>query len=849
MRETTAYLLAQRYLPVLSWGKQYNWRQQLLRDIVSGITVGFMTVPQALSYAAVAGLPAERGLYASLVAMVMYAVLGTSPHLVCGPTAVMAIMVRTSIPEEWQDVELHPADALVPAGSANGTYAARGLAAAGPATDVDPHVFQIGQSAYVDAASILTFFAGMLQLLIGAGGAGFVFQLISAPVVAGFTSAAALLIVSTQLTTALGLQKCTTDTDSRCSFFENIAHVLGSLPSSKAPVVGGTLACLAVLFVFKYGIRPRLQGPWKPLGNMGPIVILAIFTPIYYVYEHSMRAAGLASVGHVPKGLPAPEAPFRAPPSWADASEGQDFLSADAVLSLVPGALGMAAVGFLEANAISRVVARRTGTPPPGAPAELRALGLTNCATACFRGFAVTGSFSRTAVNVDAGASSGVSGAVAAIVVALVCLFLTPALAFLPMVCLAAIILIAVVNLLEVKEAVAFFRTSAREFSVFCIVFLSVLAVGVEAGLAIGIMASWALTLSSQQWEHTPGVVLMRATADGAWQDTFSCNASSAQIAAADKVLILAVQGDISFAGADALADAVQEGVGVFKPTVVVLDVTASSRGDTSGVLALQGLAATLESEGGVELILGGVSTSLAQQIQRMLTQHLPTGPSDTQWARLARDRCSTAAVHPQIVQHGVLGFANVRSALAVARAPAAVAKPGTSEVDGGTATASECHSSVPRDKLTLRHWERCRARWLAAARGDQGSLQTSGGSAANASPLSAPSPRVTGRFAAAAEGGGVHGHDVLLEQPAPPAGCPQVFQRFMRQAKGVLLEWGCVALSGEGPASKALLGEGPRQRQPTTLSAFTPTDGPDDCLVHLGPAPEYWLGQSSLRV
>jgi len=818
-------LLAQRYFPVLAWCKHYNPRHQLLRDLVSGITVGFMTVPQALSYAAVAGLPAERGLYSALLAMVLYAVLGTSPHLICGPTAVMAIMVRSSIPEEWQDVELHATDAVMPGGvPSNGSAQWRGLA---PAPDPqDAHTFSTGQEAFVDAASMLTFFAGALQLLIGAGGAGFVFQLISTPVVAGFTSAAALLIVSTQLTTALGLPKCTTNTDSRCSFFQNLAHVLGSLPQAQGAVVGGTAACLAVLLLFKYALRPRLQGAWKPLGNMGPIVILAIFTPVYYVYQARMQEAGLRAVGHVPSGLPVPEAPFRAPSAWRSVSDGQNFLSADAVLALLPGALGMAAVGFLEANAISRVVARRTGTPSPAAAAELRALGVANCATACFRGFAVTGSFSRTAVNVDAGASSGVSGAVAAVVVAAVCLLLTPALAYLPMVCLAAIILTAVVNLLEVKEAVAFFRTSAREFTVFCVVFLSVLAVGVEAGLAVGIMCSWALTLSSQQWEHTPGVLLAKETGTTQWQDT--AHATDAQyVQRAHKLLILAVQGDISFAGAEVLQGGVQEGVGVFTPQVVVLDVTASSRCDTSGVLALHSLASALKVEGCVHLILGGMSAGLAGAIGRVLSAHLPAAAED-KWREAASSQCSTAGVQATLLQHGLLALPNVRSALAVAAVM--LKSPPLAEAAAPPTKEAVEHSIVPRDALLVRHWAKCRAEWLRAmgnAAHAGATLQGLANRPAPADVLASPRARRLGTQPA-----------VLT---ASTAGCPQVLRRIARQAQSVCA---CGGASGGGSgASEGLLsGPGPRPRFQPDRFARQEGEGPDDCLVHLGPAPEPWL-------
>ena len=830
MSESTFGLLVQRYLPVLGWCKRYSARRQLLRDVVSGATVGLMTVPQALSYAAVAGLPAERGLYSALVAMVLYAVLGTSPHLICGPTAVMAIMVRSSIPEEWQDVELHATDALFPGGgSSNGTVAGRVLHAAAPGDS--PHAFEVGQQAYVDAASMLTFFAGMLQLLIGAGGAGFVFQLISAPVVAGFTSAAALLIVSTQLNTALGLPKCTTSTDSRCSFFQNLGHVLGGLPHVKGGVVAGTAACLVVLLLFKHAVRPRLRGAWKPVGNLGPMLILAVFTPVFFVHQAAMERAGIQAVGHVPAGLPAPEAPFRAPSAWQGVADGQEFLSADAVLALLPGALGMAAVGFLEASAISRVVAGRTGTSPPAAATELRALGVTNCGTACFRGFAVTGSFSRTAVNVDAGASSGVSGAVAAVVVGIACLVLTPMLAYLPMVCLAAIILSAVGNLLEVKEAAAYFRTSAREFTVFCVVFLCVLAVGVEAGLAIGIMCSWALTLSSLQWEHTPGVLLVRPPHGRGWQDVATaCDAK--HVRDADKVLVLAVHGDISFAGADALSAAVQEGVGVFHPTAVVLDLTACSRCDTSGVTALHSLVESVRAEGGVHVVRGGVRGALATAVARMIEAHLPAAASGDgggdSWAAHADALCAKAGVQAVLVQYGLLALPTVRGALAVAAL--------ADKAQSTTTPAVSEHSSVPRDALLVKHWEACRAAWLESLGTSRalpalGTLQAAQGG----SLVPPPSPRAVGPFG---------GAPPVEATAVPSAGCPQVMRRVLRQAEAMWRQCLCRRAAASA-AAEGLLGGGPAHRQRAEASRFArhEGEGPDDCLVHLQAAPQHWLG------
>lgn len=637
---------------------------------MAGLTVGVMAVPQSLSYARVAGLAPERGMYASFVALMVYAALGGSPHLISGPSAVLAIMLRSAVPEEWQDVELLPDGSTAHALAGN---ASRALSLPAPGA-----VQEAGMETYISAATMLTFFAGGLQLLLASLGLGMVFQLIAAPVVAGFTSGAAFIIAGTQFSAALGLDKCSLPDGGRCHFTDTLVHVLQRLPQARWPVALTTLACLALLLVLKVFIKPALPARWKPAGNLGPLCLMLVLTPIMYAIPDTMHTAGLRAVGSIPQGLPAAGSPFRVPTAWTAAAPGRPFFTAQNIGGLVAGSIAVAAVGFLEAFTISKVVARKARTGRLNTRQELIAMGCANCAASLTNGFAVTGSFSRTAVNVDAGATSHVSGLVAGLTVGLACLVLTPVLAYLPEVALASIILVAVTNLVEVKEALTFWKANARDFAVFAVVFVASLVLGIDVGLAAGLVVSFLLTLTLHHAEPMLAVLLQVAR-DAApeqgcvLQGTPVLEPGMERLA---QILVLRVPGDLTFAGSERLQEAIEEGLDTLRLEAIVLDLATATACDASAVMALRDALCELSAaensaktgggsqKGQVTIILGNLAPIMLHRLQHTLS-FLRDADSDE-----LPSSTSTAGVElpePDLKEAGVVGFRHLPTAISYA--------------------------------------------------------------------------------------------------------------------------------------------------------------------------------------
>ncbi|KAA0159170.1 hypothetical protein FNF31_01830 [Cafeteria roenbergensis] len=494
-----AWLLVQHYMPIFRWVPLYKVSTNLPRDIVAGLTVGFMAVPQALSYAAVAGLSAQYGLYNAFVGLLPYVVFGTSPHLISGPTAVMSLVTRSAVPATWNGQPVLPMTS-------------------------DPDDFQFARLTF-----LLAFLAGLIQIGLGVSGLGFVINLVSQPVIVGFTSAAAFLIVATQFSSLLGVSKCTVstfgsvnvpsltkmlveaqadlspgvndpkaaqalvnatlkalpDAQGKCEFYQDVGHVFTHLHEVKGFVLLAGVLCVALLVAFKFALKPALPKHLKVLANTAGLVLLVIMIPIGASIGPQMEAVGIKLVGHIQPGLP----------GFTNIFENLTFGD---TLGLLPSAVTVAALGYMEAMTIAKTVARQQGGYKIDPSQELTALGVCNLVCSQFTGYPVTGSFSRTAVNADSGAASGLASLISAVVVGVACLALTGVLASLPKVVLASIILVAAVNLIEVEEAVFLWRTSTRDFIVFAVVFVLVLVLGVEAALIAGIILHWlfALTLT-----------------------------------------------------------------------------------------------------------------------------------------------------------------------------------------------------------------------------------------------------------------------------------------------------------------------------------------------------------------
>lgn len=433
----------ERYFPILRWGRGYS-RATLVSDLVAAAIVTIMLVPQSLAYALLAGLPAEAGLYASMLPLLAYAVFGTSRTLAVGPVAVVSLMTAAALGK-------------------------LGLA---------------GAADYAAAAVALAALSGFMLLTLGVFRLGFLANFLSHPVIAGFITASGLLIAAAQIKHILGV---TAGGDTLIT----IAETLLLNVSHTNPISLG-LGTAAVVFLFwvRKGLKPLLikfglgESPADVLAKTGPI--FALVATAFAVWMFDLGAQGVKLLGSVPQGLPHL--------TWPMFSTGH-------VQSLVLPAFLISVVGFVESVSVGQTLAakRRQRIEPDQ---ELIGLGVSNLAASISGGFPVTGGFARSVVNFDAGAQTPAAGAFTAVGLATATLFLTPLLAYLPQATLAATIIVAVLSLVDLTILKRAWRYAWSDFAAVMATIALTLGVGVEAGIVTGVALSILLHLYKTSRPH-----------------------------------------------------------------------------------------------------------------------------------------------------------------------------------------------------------------------------------------------------------------------------------------------------------------------------------------------------------
>lgn len=427
-----------RYVPALAWARSYQ-RSYLAGDLMAGLIVAIMLVPQSMAYALLGGLPPQVGLYASIAPLVVYALLGTSRTLAVGPVAIVSLLV-----------------------------------ASGLSPLAEP-----GSAAYLQLALTLAFLAGLIQVAMGMARLGFLVNFLSHPVLAGFTSAAALVIGLSQVRTLLGIKIPQTD-----KFLETLLYTVQGAGRTNWVTLAIGLGSLALLFYFRSGLSNHLaragvrRALIAPIARSGPLLVTLLGTLAVAAFDLDQRA-GVSVVGRVPTGLP--------PLTWP---------TVDLALwgTLLPTALAISLVGYTESISVAKALAskRRQKVDPDQ---ELLALGAADLAAAFTGGYPVTGGLSRSSVNFAAGANTGLASLVTAGLMALTVLFLTPVFTYLPNAVLAAIIVAAVTNLFDAETLREAWRYNKADAASWLVTFGVVLAWGIEVGIAAGVLTSLALFL------------------------------------------------------------------------------------------------------------------------------------------------------------------------------------------------------------------------------------------------------------------------------------------------------------------------------------------------------------------
>ncbi|WP_127113915.1 SulP family inorganic anion transporter [Shimia sediminis] len=451
MNQTRARL--ERHLPILTWAKTYS-RDTLTSDLVAAVIVTIMLIPQSLAYALLAGLPAEMGLYASILPLVAYAIFGTSRALAVGPVAVVSLMTAAAV----------------------GNLALQGTAE------------------YAAAAITLAFISGLILTVMGLFRLGFLANFLSHPVIAGFITASGILIATSQLKHILGV-----DAHGH-NLVDLITSLMAHLPETNIFTLLIGLTALGFLFWVRKGLKPVLLNTGMPprladiLAKAGPVGAVAVTTLAVWIFN--LESHGVKIVGTVPTGLP----PLSLP-----------SFSADIWSSLFVSAVLISVIGFVESVSVATTLAakKRQRIDPDQ---ELVGLGTSNIAAAVSGGYPVTGGFARSVVNFDAGAETPAAGAFTAVGIALAALLLTPLLFFLPKATLAATIIVAVLSLVDFSILGKTWKYSRVDFAAVAATIVLTLGFGVETGVSAGVLLSLALFLYKTSRPHVAEVGLVPGT-------------------------------------------------------------------------------------------------------------------------------------------------------------------------------------------------------------------------------------------------------------------------------------------------------------------------------------------------
>ncbi len=446
-----------KLFPFLLWIKDLSKPKTIKADIIAGVTVGFVIVPQSMAYAQLAGLGPQYGLYASFLPVLIGAIMGSSRQLSTGPVAVVSLLTAAALGEIVTD-----------------------------------------PSSYAVYAALLALIVGLFQFSLGILRLGFVINFLSHPVVTGFTNAAAIIIGASQLPKVFGIRVINSnDTEwvSWCqplSFIERMENVdsNGLHTICNADQSYETIARLLEAALF-YTHLPTLA--MALMGVLG-IVVLQRFFPrmpaILTVAVVSTAASFLidyeAMGGAIVNSIDIDGLFSFKIPSF-------DF---NAMGTLFIYAITISLIGFMEAISVAKSMAATT-KQRLDVNQELIGQGLSNVASSFFQGYAVSGSFSRSAVNLTAGAVTGFSSVVTAIIVGLTILWLTPLLYHLPQATLAAIILMSVVNLVHFSPLRHAWKVEKHDGWVGLLTFIMTLifAPHLENGIAFGIIMSLGLFL------------------------------------------------------------------------------------------------------------------------------------------------------------------------------------------------------------------------------------------------------------------------------------------------------------------------------------------------------------------
>lgn len=521
-----------KYFPISIWLQNYT-KEDLNGDIFAGIITAILLVPQGIAYAMLAGLPAQVGLYASILPPLIYAFLGTSRTLSVGPVSIAAIMIASALSA--------------------------------------PEISVLGSS--VENAIILAAEGGLILLIMAVLRMGGLVNFISHPVLTGFTSGAAILIILTQIPHLLGLSKNQCGIDLACysSYFQHINTYTAGLAILSLSLLlsfGSPLASLLNQFKVKKNI---ITG----ISKCAPLLTVVLTTVLVSFYQLSENQH-VTIVGEIQSGLPKISFSF-----LSNMTQWKALLSSASFIAII---------AYVESVAIAKVTANlRNQKINPNQ--ELIALGAANLATAFSGGMSVAGGFSRTMVNFSAGARTQMAMIIAVIILSVAVIFFTEQFTYIPKAALAAIILIAILPLVKLREIITTWKYDKSDGLAELITLLGVLTLGIEEGIALGVIIT---ILSFLRRTSRPHIAIV-----GKIKDTQHFrNIKRHQAETWENLTLIRVDENISFANFNYILDFIEdEIINNSQLKHVVLIFSSVSHIDTTAFEALENLINSLKKQ------------------------------------------------------------------------------------------------------------------------------------------------------------------------------------------------------------------------------------------------------------
>jgi SulP family sulfate permease len=526
-----------RLFPMLEWPRPT--RQTISHDLIAGISVSLLAIPQSLAYAQLAGVPVHYGLYAALIPSVVGVLFGSSGILSTGPVAMTSLLTAASV----------------------------------------GHFATPGSDQFVAYVTLLALISGLFQVGLGLARAGALLNLLSHPVLIGFINAAAFIIALSQLPVLTGIPVTQTD-----HFLADTWNVLARIESLHFMSLVYGVCAIVLLFSFRR-FAPKLPGV---------LISVAMLTWGSYYFDFAVH--GGKAVGAVPAGLPSLSTPAF---SW------------NAIVALLPAAFVIALISFMEAMSSCKIIAIRTRTRWDENQ-ELIGQGLAKIAAAFCHSMPVSGSFSRSALNLASGARTGMSSLVAAGFILLTLLFLTPLLYHLPKPALAAMIILAVAGLVDMPAMRHAWLASRDDGIAAGATFIAtiVFAPNIQNGLLTGIIFSLGAYIYRRM---SPRVVMVGPHPDGTFRDVehYKLPPLHREIAA------LRFDASLFFANVSFFEDAILK-LERDNPDLQFIMIVANgiNHVDASAVEMLRALARRLR-ECGITLVLSGAKKQVLEVMER----------------------------------------------------------------------------------------------------------------------------------------------------------------------------------------------------------------------------------------